>query len=389
MTSIPEIIAIAEQLPELAARHRLIENPSPSRETRENPGISIPGRDGQPPDFTAVTATYQWIVNAFRTAMPPDPAGFAGPSQTMASAARALQPVEDQTMQTSINEAGEPEMRRSSDAQKFIDRAEEATNRAFSNRLNTWDGIAAQTFKNEVVAKIPVVVANQAALAASLQSAADGCASIYATALERLRGVAEATRNVLMYRSDAVAPDLSIPLSLAAGGTAVAAAVPGVGTAGILVLAGVGAAASVTKDVMDNAKESAKDRESERRDHETDAQRGARHRKEQLDREIHGYSIGGPTVDAILERTTEAIQIIGQRLADAEDEIIHMLTSNLSLLDDNASTLKDFLSPRPSFIAATTTPEDLKKLRNSPYFTCTTNTRRDEAINHGQPAARS
>jgi hypothetical protein len=355
-----DILNQAREIVRVAVKRRAAECGWPDRglpsEYRELPSTAWGGR-GNDADYQRLETSLSWIVDAFRNAIPPDPAGFDNLIQCMNSAVTALRGGTELRIEKVAADYGGKLAIEQSSKEKFFDKGTDEAKSSLSDALSDWAGDAAEQFKSNFVNKIPGVIANQTAVALSLQSAAEGSKLVYETAREKLQEIATATLNVLLYKDDTVSPDLSIPLSLTAGGLAVGSAIPGIGTAGVLVLTTLSAGAGVGKDLYDDARDQAEDRK-----------KTSDSKKTPVEREVEGFHIGGVKVEAILDRAYEAVRKVTSQVVEAEDTIIRVLETNIEAMRDEP---KAFRSPRPHFIDYTTSPAGLRELRSA-YFVAQT-----------------
>lgn len=341
---------------------------------RANPSTAWGGR-GTDTDYEALESSLQWIVDAFQYAIPPDPEGFNQLRDGMAQVVTDLRggvPLEVVGYAKSSGGKFQTQAKPLNREQESLDIQRLAGD--VGTTLSAWHGWAADNFKTEFINKVPIIVTNQADVALSLQTAAEGCRLVYESARAQLLLIAKTTRNVLNFKDDTVSPDLDIPLSVTAGALSIAAAT-GIGTAGVLVLTTIGAAVGSYKDVRSKQRDQA-EKQNEK--------------KSPDERAIDGLHIGGATTEKILQRMYEAIKSVEKGVSEAEDTIIQAIENNIDLMaarrtnDGKITGGKDrdgrignmFLSPRPSFIQHTASPAAMKNLRKDGMFTSPSDTRR-------------
>ncbi len=280
----------------------------------------VPG--GTTSDYRTLDEGYEWIVQAFQNALGPEPSGLDEAIQGMEAVRKRLYG-DGPGMLFSTTTGGDRSVELLVLEDSKRKRGHEELKDRILDNLSSWQGDAADAFKNNFAVPLPGIIDNQVLMVSALRSALSTNRTVYAMARNDLRQLAKATIDALNFKTGSEGPSFTMTLSVVAGVLAVTAACVS-GPGAIIFFTAASSAAGVMKDVLDERQG----------DHEP-----ASNGKE--------YHIGGHTVDMILGNTYDLIQETQKYITISEDTIIRGLQENFSTLTGRA-TRTHFISPRPS-----------------------------------------
>lgn len=287
--------------------------------------------------WQGLESDYHWIIEAFEAAIPPEPSQFDSMITSMKDAADHL-----------VGKAGVPIMAQGNEVSASGNAALTAQTIAASNLVATWCGYAAESFKANFLAQIPLVTANQALLAVSIGQAAKTSKALYHRVRNEVRDLALDTKIALQFlnRVAGVAgPSSTMVLSAAAAITATAAACAS-GPGAAMTLAILSAGASFGKDLVEEATGEEKPRKPRR----------------------NRYGIKGATVDDVLGQAADHLKRISVFRNADEDKIVAALIKNRNVITskyptrDGQTERNAFIAPRP---LVADVPTDLGTLRTA------------------------
>jgi hypothetical protein len=327
-----EIVALAHQIRELAVKRkgdelRWNQEGTIDEEHVKRGQFGITG--GFKSDYAQLRSGYDWIIDAFRQSVGPDPDGFDPLISTMETSEQGLANSQQVVSTVSMGTDGKVKQQlangpTNADFMEYLLTVENAR-----NEIVGWTGDAADNFRNNFLGRIPTVTANQVTMVRALRCAIDTTKLLHEQYRRDIKEVADKSIAVLSFNTGTChGPSLEVTMGVAAGVLTIAAgiaALPAGGVAGGLT---IGAGVAVTAQVL----------------------AGVEQEKEETPR----VTVGGMTVDEILSSTYDGLTTVRKYLDEGERLICDNLDGNYSLLVGGYRSL--FLAPRPDVIDLATKP---------------------------------